>query len=529
MKLLVLLVSWTILVPLGQATGGASLQRGTLSRQLVEAIARMPHLHSEYVAWDKKQQWFQSPNASSKPELGELLSQLGVSGEAFLLATKQFSEIYPAFWDFRWKGERGGRISEDDLLPVQIFHELAVDKSMANKKELELFTRLLEEPQTLITKSKRRIALLTEIATHGQDPIYDSAYSPSEFRSNLLRANRIGLNWETYMRIISDDPVSLADFVYMRYAVGEDKKANDLFNALLAECGLNRAEFDDFFAANKDDYADLSKRKNIMDKILNMVLTPTLAQDQRKSGSVMYDKLGINESIYIGYVYAGYDLQLWALARAEQSFGGEEKLRPALDALLADNGMPRAEFEQVFDEVKSVYSIFFPHHHGGREMEREHLLGQFAGGFSPTANYFESLLTKAGNVAAPEQARRRAAILQQMLATQEPTQAYFHTRVEQLGIRDSDHVLFAFIVAGINDVNDVNERKYSYLDELVNMRHAIGKDQQLNALFNDLLVEYNLSHAEFDEFFVANKDKYVGFHWPPTAMPFREKLAAAKE
>ena len=46
------------------------------------------------------------------------------------------------------------------------------------------------------------------------------------------------------------------DFVYLRYAIGEDRRANFMFDELLTEYDMSRTEFDEFFAANKDNYAD---------------------------------------------------------------------------------------------------------------------------------------------------------------------------------------------------------------------------------------------------------------------------------
>ncbi len=79
----------------------------------------------------------------------------------------------------------------------------------------------------------------------------------------MLRASRIGLSWETYIRLVNDDKASLADFVYIRYAVGEDQKSNALFNSLLAEYGLSRADFEVFFAANKDNYVGFHYDRDI--------------------------------------------------------------------------------------------------------------------------------------------------------------------------------------------------------------------------------------------------------------------------
>ena len=513
MRLLLLLLTWASLVTHGQASG-VKLQRGVLDRGLVSTIAALPQLYSSYHNWGDKQHWLQNPD--TYPELGALLTQLGVSGEAFIQAMTQFGEIYPAVWDMPPFSRDGHKLSKDEF-PNRILSEVAIEDG----KVVELFTRLLEEPQTLLAKAKRRIALLTEIAARGQDPIYDSEYDQIWLRANMLRASRIGLSWETYIRLVNDDKASLADFVYMRYAVGEDQKSNALFNSLLAEYGLSRADFDVFFAANKHNYADLNKRKDIMDRILGVVLTSTLGQ--KGLGREMYSKLGINTSIYVAYVYEGEDLSLWVITSMEQAIGAEEKLRAPLDALLVDNGVSRDEFEQALDAVFGLYSVWYPYNHGNREMTRGSLLDKVRL-FPPATNYFEALVTKAGNVALPEKAMRRSAILKQMFETKEPTQASFYNRLRQLGIRDESY-FFSFLVAA--EGAEVKELSSSSMDELLNMRYAVGKDQQLDALFNSLLAEYGLSRADFDVFFAANKDNYVGFHYDRD-ITFRDELAKAK-
>ena len=57
-----------------------------------------------------------------------------------------------------------------DEFPSAILYELAVDNS---EEELELFARLLEEPQALLAQAQRRITFLTEILARVRDPILD--------------------------------------------------------------------------------------------------------------------------------------------------------------------------------------------------------------------------------------------------------------------------------------------------------------------------------------------------------------------
>lgn len=523
-----ILLSLTLagLTVLGQAAG-VKLQRGVLDRGLVAKIACLPGMHSEYNTWQKKQDWLQNPN--TYPELHELLSQLGVSGEAFIQAMIEFNQIFPAVWKLSPNMDKYKDEDSENVLPHHhIMQDIAISSHEdSDGKLVELFTRLLEEPQTLMAKAKRRIALLTGIAEQGKDPIYDAAYDPSNLHANMLRANRIGLDWATYMRIVSDDEVSLADFVYMRYVIGKDKKANELFNDLLAKYDLRRADFDEFFAANKDNYADLDKRKDIMDRILSSVLTST---DERKDYE-MYDKLGINSAVYVGYVYEGYNLGTWPLANIERHIGTKAKLSTTLDELLADNGVPRAEFEQALDTVFNINSIWWPHSHSNHEMARGNLLYQVAG-LGEAALYFNALITKTGNKVSPEQAVRRANILKRMFDTTSPQKSFYY-RLNQIGIiADIDRLFFLITVDESVEVKypEVEEEYPArlYLDDLVNIRHAVDKNQQLDVLFNDLLAEYSLNRDEFEKYFAANKDSPPAGYYFGDGIAFREKLAGAK-
>lgn len=521
MKLLLLLLVWT---SFAVQAAGMKLQRGMLDRGLVAEIARLPGMWSEYHTWEKKQGWLQNPH--TYPELAKLLTQLGVSGEAFMQAIIEFSEIYPAVRSSRTLSMDRYADHEAVLPHHHIMSKLSI-RDNKHIEEVELFTRLLEEPQTLLAKAKRRITLLTDIVARDHDPIYVSEYENGIIHPNRLRANKIGLSWETYMRLVNDDEVSLADFVYMRYAVGEDKQANALFNDLLAEGGLNRADFDAFFAANKHNYADLNKRKDIMEKIFSAVLPSTPDE--------VYSKVGLHASTYVAYVYAGDDLGTWSLLALEGHLGAEEKLRAPLDELLADNGVPRDKFEQALADVFSIYSVWWPYNHSNREMTRSNLLYQVSG-LGTAAHYFDALVSnKTSGYATPEQARRRSAILKQIFDTTS-SEKYIYNRLREIGIIDDQDRLFFFLQAKEGADNKIlaegktaNKGFYStYLDDLVNMHYAVGKNQQLDSLFNDLLAEYGLNRIDFDAFFATNKAKPVGYYFGD-GIAFRKELQAQAE
>ena len=55
-------------------------------------------MNSPYRDWNEKQQWLRQPDTYPDPELGKLLTHLGVSGEEFLQGLTEFGEIYPAIW-----------------------------------------------------------------------------------------------------------------------------------------------------------------------------------------------------------------------------------------------------------------------------------------------------------------------------------------------------------------------------------------------------------------------------------------------
>ena len=530
MKLLLLLLVWTSLAV--QATG-VKLQRGMLDKGLVAEIARLPKMWSQYNTWEEKENWLQNPH--TYPELAKLLTQLGVSGEAFMQAIIEFSEIYPVVWSWSNTPRMDKYSDSESVLPhYHIMRELAIDYGKKDNENLVLFTRLLEEPQTLLGKATRRITLMTDIAARDHDPIYESEYGSRILNfANRLRANKIGLSWDTYVRIINDDEVSLADFVYMRYAVGEDKQANALFNDLLAGVGLSRTDFDAFFAANKHNYADLNKRKDIMERILSAVLPS--ASDEADLAHEIYAKVGLHASTYVAYVYAGADLGTWSLLSLEKHIGAEKSLHTPLNELLADNGVPRDKFEQALADVFSIYSVWWPYNHSNRAMTRSDLLYQ-VGGLGTAAGYFNALISNKTSVyATPEQVRRRSAILKKMF-DKTSSEKYIYNRLREIGIIDNYSRLFFFLQAKGEADNKIlvegrtgNKGYYStYLDDLVNMHYAVGKNQQLDALFNDLLAEYDLNRTDFDALFAANKDEPVGYYFGD-GIGFRKELQARAE
>ncbi len=95
-----------------------------LNRGLVSTIAALPQLYSSYHNWGDKQRWLQNPD--TYPELGALLTQLGVSGEAFIQAMTQFGEIYPAVWDMPPFSRDGHKLSKDEF-PNRILSEVAIE------------------------------------------------------------------------------------------------------------------------------------------------------------------------------------------------------------------------------------------------------------------------------------------------------------------------------------------------------------------------------------------------------------------
>ena len=59
----------------------------------------------------------------------------------------------------------------------------------------------------------------------------------------------------------------------------------------------------------------LHKRKDIMNKLLDVVLTSTSESEQEDLAHAMYEQLGINTQWYSAYVYEGHDLPLWVASK----------------------------------------------------------------------------------------------------------------------------------------------------------------------------------------------------------------------
>ena len=341
-----------------------------------------------------------------------------------------FGKIYPSLLAWR---------------PINdITHASLLEDISHSERVREIFASFLPDAQEMLAKTSQRLDLLQKI----------SFYVGNRADNNGMLVNKIGLSWDKFLQLATSNEAELADFVYLRYAVEENNYLNTSFNELLAEYNLSRVDFDAFFTANKQHYADLRRRKDI----INRLIETALPQQQDVINGILY--------------YADTKL-------------GPTHPETQLKELLALLGVERDDFVQ---EIANLTSRFGWPPVGGityASMPKDIVYNE-----SKRNRLFASVLSSKEKLKSNSP---RLVLLQQISQHAGNTNA--------LPVNEIEPIWDKFLQLATNDTVE--------LADFVHLRYAVGKNSDLEALFNKLLTKHNLSRADFDMFFAAHKHHYV--------------------
>ena len=420
MKYLLLLIFWVSLT-LQMGTLAARPPAKVIDRGIITSIANMPGvagiLHANQP--DKK--------------LDGLFAQLGVDRAGFVQALDNLGEIYPSL--LRWP-------PINDITHASLLEDITYHEDMR-----EIFASFLLNPQEMLAKTSQRLALWQQISQH----------VGNKHDTNGVLAQKIGIDWNKFLQLATSDEAELADFVYLRYTVGQNSDLDALFNKLLAAYNLSRDDFDAFFTANKQHYADLTQRKDIIDRLIRKVLP----QRQDVIDGILY--------------YANTTLL---------PTHPETKLKE----LLALLGVKRDDFVQALAEFGKIYPSRFT--------------------WPPIDDIAHASLLK--DIAYDREERKLFASFlpsQEKLKKNSPQLVLWQqilqhaSNTNTMQANDIEPIWDKFLQLTTND--EVELADFAYL------RYVVGENSNLDALFNKLLAKHNLSRDHFDMFFAAQKRGYV--------------------
>ncbi len=393
-------------------------------------------------------------------KLREILTEIGLSVEEFEQTLSGYAAILSRL------GWSEGEITRQDLLasiaPTFTAFGNHLDHLIIN--------------QVPLTDVDRRVTIIEKMLAL----VEETAHSPRMWGWG----KRIGLDADRLVRVMLHGNGLLHDFVYMRYAIGEEPKLQTLFDALLTENGLSREAFDIFFANNKNKYADLHRRKDIIDRMLGAVRTSS-----KEKRTELLAKIGLHDSGYDDYVHKGRDDYvhkgkdlLNILLSIQAAIGADTKLNSIFDELLLEQDTTRQALEQAITDVTAVFSTVWQMHYPEQEITRELALKMISTAhvFHSGKGYFNALITGDKSVFPPAKAEKISSIFREMLTVKASTQ------------KDVDYRLRELVIYNFKEFVTSNPSHF----ELSYVKYALGEDQKKQELFNALLEEYGFSEEE---------------------------------